>query len=180
MAVGVQRMVNARAAGVAFTLNPINGDRSKIAIDSSWGLGEAVVSGEVTPDNFLVDKVIFEVVRRVISPKHIEIAFDPDQGAVVRREVDPERRLRPSLTHDEIVAVARLAKSAEAHLRSPQDVEWAIDAGAPAGEPVVLLQSRPETVWSRKPRSEATTVHSRGMAGMVHTLIRGVKVETNK
>ena len=67
MSVGVQKMVDPMCSGVAFTLNPINGDRSQVAIDASWGLGEAVVSGEVTPDNFLVDKVIREMVSRKIS-----------------------------------------------------------------------------------------------------------------
>jgi pyruvate, water dikinase len=69
MAVGIQKMVDPRAAGVAFTLNPSDGDRSQVAIDASWGLGEAVVSGEVTPDNYLVDKVILEIVSRIVSPR---------------------------------------------------------------------------------------------------------------
>lgn len=180
MAVGIQKMVNAKAAGVAFTLNPISGDRSKIAIDSSFGLGEAVVSGEVTPDNFLVDKVIFEVVKQVISPKHIEYAFDAEQGIVVKRAISPERQKQISLTREEIVAVAKIAKYAEAHFRSPQDIEWAIDADLPPGESVVLLQSRPETVWSRKERPQVSSSHSRGMAGMVHTLVRGQKLGTPK
>ena len=72
MSVGVQQMVAPRAAGVAFTLNPLNGDRSQIAIDASWGFGEAVVSGEVTPDNFLVDKVMGTITRRTISAKTLE------------------------------------------------------------------------------------------------------------
>ena len=72
MSVGVQQMVRPRAAGVAFTLNPLNGDRSQIAIDASWGFGEAVVSGEVTPDNFLVDKVMGAITRRTISAKTVE------------------------------------------------------------------------------------------------------------
>lgn len=180
MAVCVQRMVNAKAAGVAFTLNPINGDRSKIAVDSSFGLGEVVVSGAVTPDNFLVDKVIFEVVKQVISSKEIEIVFDAAAGEIVRREVPPERRGQPSLTQSELTAVVRAAKYAEAHFRSPQDIEWAIDADRPSGEPVALLQSRPETVWSQKPRAQVTTDSSRGMAGLAHTLIRGVTLRTDK
>ena len=72
MSVGVQQMVRPRAAGVAFTLNPLDGDRSQIAIDASWGFGEAVVSGEVTPDNFLVDKVMGTIGRRTISAKTLE------------------------------------------------------------------------------------------------------------
>lgn len=180
MAVGVQKMVNARAAGVAFTLNPANGDRSKVAIDSSFGIGEAVVSGEVTPDHFLVDKVIFEVVKRVISKKHIEYVFDATAGTVVQRRVEPTRQDEASLTHDEVIKVAKMAKFAESHFQSPQDIEWAIERDADASEAPVFLQSRPETVWSHKPRMTASTGHTYGMAGMVQTLIRGVKLGTTK
>jgi len=150
MSVGVQKMVMPRTAGVAFTLNPLNGDRSQIAIDASWGLGEAVVSGSVTPDNFLVDKVINEVTRRTISSKDVEHVLDGDR--VVEVCVDDARRAVPCLTDDEVRAVARLARRAERHYGCPQDVEWALDVDLPPGENVLLLQARPETVWSRKPR----------------------------
>ncbi|TKJ31661.1 MAG: phenylphosphate synthase subunit beta, partial [Chloroflexi bacterium B3_Chlor] len=76
ISVGVQKMVNARTAGVLFTLNPLTGDRSKIVIDANWGLGESVVKGEVTPDNYLVDKVTFNVGRRTISPKTVEYVVE--------------------------------------------------------------------------------------------------------
>lgn len=175
MSVAVQKMVNAKAAGVAFTLNPINGDRSKIAIDSSWGLGESVVGGEVTPDNFLIDKVIFAVVNRTISPKHIEYAIDVARGCTVKREVEPERQTQSSLTDEELIAVAKMAKRAEKFYKTPQDVEWAIDADLPAPNNVVVLQSRPETVWSRKERQSVTTTSATGIAGVVDTLIAGIK-----
>lgn len=176
MSVGVQKMINARAAGVAFTLNPINGDRSKIAIDSSWGLGEAVVGGEVTPDNFLVDKVIFEVVKQTISPKHIEYVVDAVHGRTVKRAIEPERQMLPSLSHEELIAVAKMAKRAERFYGAPQDVEWAIDADLPAPDNVVVLQSRPETVWSRKAQASVSAGHpAAGLAGMVDTMIKGVK-----
>jgi pyruvate,water dikinase len=149
MSVGVQQMVMPRTSGVAFTLNPTNGDRSQIAIDASWGLGEAVVSGSVTPDNFLIDKVMGEITSRVISDKAVEHVLD---GAdhVIERAVEPERRTAPSLSDDEVRAVAALARRAEKHYGKPQDVEWAIDPALPGDANVVLLQSRPETVWSRK------------------------------
>jgi len=175
MGVGVQKMVNAKAAGVAFTLNPINGDRSKIAIDSSWGLGEAVVGGEVTPDNFLIDKVILEVVNRVISAKQIEYVADRIHGHTVKRAIETERQTQPSLTDAELVAVAKLAKRAEKHYGQPQDVEWAIDADLPPPDNVVLLQSRPETVWSRKERASISAGTPAGIEGLVHTLNKGVK-----
>lgn len=152
MSVGVQKMVLPRAAGVAFTLNPSDGDRSQVAIDASWGFGEAVVSGSVTPDNFLVDKVMGAITKRTISPKTIEHRLSTDDDRVVEAEVEPARRDAPCLTDPEIMAVAALARRAEKHYRCPQDVEWALDTELPDGANVLLLQSRPETVWSRKPR----------------------------
>lgn len=149
MSVGVQKMVHPKTAGVAFTLNPRNGDRSQVAIDASWGFGEAVVSGEVTPDNFLVDKVIHEIVARTIAPKTIEYRLG-DAHAVEKADVEPERQTVPCLTDDEIRAVATMAQKAERHYGRPQDVEWAIDRHGVSGENAVLLQTRPETVWSRK------------------------------
>ena len=152
MSVAIQKMVQPTAAGVAFTLNPVDGDRSQVAIDSAFGFGEAVVSGEVTPDNYLVDKVLLEIVKRTISPKTIEYRLV--DGVVESTEVEPERQTQPSLTDDEIKEVAVMAKRAERHYGTPQDIEWALDPHLPEGENVVLLQSRPETVWSRKPRKK--------------------------
>jgi pyruvate,water dikinase len=169
----VQKMVNARAAGVAMTLNPLTGDRSKIVIDSSWGLGELLVSGEVTPDNFVVDKVMLEVVGRKVVAKPIELVADVGGRRVVEREVEPERQSRPSLSTEELLAVARLAKRAERLYGAPQDIEWAVDADLPAGENVVLLQSRPETVWSQKapPRPADPAAYQTGMQSLLHTLL---------
>jgi pyruvate,water dikinase len=172
MSVGVQQMVRPRAAGVAFTLNPLDGDRSQIAIDASWGFGEAVVSGEVTPDNFLVDKVMGAITRRTISAKTLEYRLTA-ADTVTAVEVEAERQSVPCLTDDEIAAVARLARRAEKHYKCPQDVEWAIDgAQASDGEQsVLLLQSRPETVWSRRPR-QAAACNADPITSMVQTLLR--------
>ncbi|MEN9751127.1 MAG: hypothetical protein RLZZ600_174 [Actinomycetota bacterium] len=149
IAVAVQKMVNSRSSGVAMTIDPSNGDRTKIVIDSSWGLGEMVVSGEVTPDNFLLDKIMMSVVNRIISDKHEELV-PTGHGSIARKEIEEPRRSSPSLSEEEIIAVAKLAKAAEKHYGSVQDVEWAIDDDLPAGQNVLLLQSRPETVWSQK------------------------------
>ena len=166
MSVGVQQMVRPRAAGVAFTLNPLDGDRSQIAIDASWGFGEAVVSGEVTPDNFLVDKVMGTIGRRTISAKTLEYRLTA-QDTVTAVEVEADRQSRPCLTDDEIAAVARLARRAEKHYRCPQDVEWAIDE---VSGDVLLLQSRPETVWSRRPK--AASCNADPITSMVQTLLK--------
>ena len=101
MAVVVQRMVPARAAGVAMTLNPSNGDRSKIAIEASFGLGESVVSGTVTPDHFLVDKVMLDVVSTTVGSKETELVADLAAGCVTELEVEEERRAQPALSGDE-------------------------------------------------------------------------------
>jgi pyruvate, water dikinase len=168
MSVGVQQMVRPRAAGVAFTLNPHNGDKSQVAIDASWGFGEAVVSGEVTPDNFLVDKVMGAITRRTISAKTLEYRL-ADGDAVVAAPVEASRQSVPCLTDDEILAVAKLARRAEKHYRCPQDVEWALE---PSGD-VLLLQSRPETVWSRRPRPAASCTAD-PITSMVQTLLNPV------
>lgn len=173
MAVAVQKMVRPRAAGVAFTLDPTNGDRSGICIDSAWGFGEGVVSGDVTPDNFLVDKVMWTIQRRTISPKaHAHLLTEVAHGevpTVTRVELAAEQANAPSLTDDEIIAIARLARAAEKHYGRPQDIEWALDQDLPAGEDVVLLQARPETVWSKKRH----TVGAKGdlLASIVDTLV---------
>ncbi len=169
MSVGVQKMVDARVAGVAFTLNPSNGDRSQVAIDASWGLGEAVVSGEVTPDSYLVDKVLSEIVSRRVSVKSVEYCLR--DGAVKKVEVDEERQGVACLSDDELRAVARLARRAEKHYGCPQDVEWAIDRHLPADDGVVMLQSRPETVWSRKPVVPIAGSSATGVASIVSTLL---------
>jgi pyruvate,water dikinase len=177
MSVAVQKMVNARVAGVAFTLNPINGDRSKIVIDASYGLGEAVASGLVTPDNYTVDKVIFEIVARRIGTKQLEIV--PDQAArqVVERPVEAARQLSAALSDEELIAVAKLAKQAERLYGCPQDVEWAIDADLPAPHNLVLLQSRPETVWSQKAAASAASNRSKGTLGVLNSLLQPVQVK---
>lgn len=169
MSVGVQQMVMPRTSGVAFTLNPLNGDRSQVAIDASWGLGEAVVSGSVTPDNFLVDKVMGDITSRVISDKTVEHVLD-GADRVVERAVDEGRRTSPSLSDDEVRAVAALARRAEKHYGKPQDVEWAIDPLLPSDASVVLLQSRPETVWSRR-KLVVDDVAKDTYASIVHNLL---------
>ena len=154
MAVAVQKMVNARASGVAITMDPTTGDRSKITIDASYGVGEMVVSGQVTPDNVVLDKVLLCLVRETIGDKHAELVPDVATGRLVEREVEEERRRRRCLTDGELTAVATMAKRAEKHYGCPQDVEWAFDADLPPGEDLLLLQSRPETVHSARAGSQ--------------------------
>lgn len=150
MAVVVQRMVDSRSSGVMFTRSPLTGDRSVICLDSSWGLGSAVVSGDVTPDSFMVSKVTGEITRRTVATKTTWHQPDPSGSGVVETEVPGDLQNVPSVSDEEIAELVAIARSVEAHYGSPQDIEWAVSRSAAGGDNVFLLQSRPETVWARK------------------------------
>ena len=150
ISVAVQKMVNSRSSGVMFTLHPVTGDRSKIVIESVWGLGEAIVSGAVTPDHFEVDKNTFKIVVKNIVKKTVEYVRDPKTGKTIHAEVPPERQEAPSLTDEEVVELAKIAKKIEEHYGTPQDIEFAVDRDLPFPKNLFIVQSRPETVWSVK------------------------------
>jgi pyruvate,water dikinase len=180
MAVVVQRMVHARAAGVAMTLDPLTGDRTTIVVEAAFGLGETVAGGTVTPDNYSVDKVILEITGQTIAPKTIELVPDVAGRCVVQHDVEPDRQMKPALDSSQVIAVARLAKQVERHYGCPQDVEWALDA---EGD-VLLLQSRPETVWStqtaKKPdRSGPGGLYATGLQSIANTLINPLAARSN-
>jgi len=150
ISVGVQKMVNSRAAGVMFTLNPTNGDISKVVIEGSWGLGETVVSGSVNPDKFVVDKVMGEINERTISTKHIECVFDVEKGETVDADVDEDMQCTCCLDDQEIRELVKTAKTIESHYGRPMDIEWAIDKDFAFPENIFIVQARPETVWSQR------------------------------
>ena len=145
MAVVVQRMVDAMCAGVMFTRSPLTGDKSVITIEGAWGLGSAVVSGEVTPDRWVLGKITGEISVRDISDKHARQVPAPGGGI---HEVENEAAIanQPCLTDDQLMALREVGRKIERHYGKPQDIEWALDQDGK----VLLLQSRPETVWSAK------------------------------
>ncbi|MBS1239759.1 MAG: phosphoenolpyruvate synthase [Proteobacteria bacterium] len=145
MAVVVQAMVDARTAGVMFTRSPTTGDKSVITIEGAWGLGSAVVSGEVTPDRWVMGKITGEISVRDISHKHAKQVPAP-QGGIVEVELEAAEADAPCLSDEELQALRDVGRTIERHYGRPQDIEWAFDkTGA-----LLLLQSRPETVWSAK------------------------------
>ena len=152
MAVVVQRMVRPRAAGVMFTRSPVSGDRSVVAIEGTWGLGSALVAGDVTPDSFVISKITGEITSRRVSVKGRLHSFIPNGRGVTVTDAPADLRGRPCLTDEEIRALAAVAKAVEARYGVPQDIEWAVlgEPDAAAAERIVLLQSRPETVWAAK------------------------------
>ena len=156
MAVVVQQMVDAHCAGVMFTRSPTTGDRSVIVIEGSWGLGSCIVSGEVTPDRFVVNKVTGEIVSRNVSEKLMEHVPERSGGGVRELAVDPERRSTACLTDAVIAHLWQIARRVEQHYGNPQDIEWAVLKGsASPAQAVYLLQSRPETVWAGRDKTPA-------------------------
>jgi pyruvate, water dikinase len=174
MAVAVQQMVNARASGVAMTIDPTNGDRSKIVIESGWGLGELIVSGEVTPDHFVIDKIMLEPVKTTIGSKAEELVVDQFSQKTRRQPVELDRQQQPSVTDAQLKVIATFAKNMERHFGCPQDIEWAIDGHRGEDHGVVLLQCRPETVWSRRPTGSSAKEYPVGIEGVLDTLMKPI------
>lgn len=150
ISVGIQKMVNSWNAGVMFTLDPATGDPSRIVIDANWGFGESVVSGECTPDQFVVDKVTMQIVARTISRKHCYFTTDPETQSVQKVPIPEERQENQCMLDEDVLRLARIGRTVEAHYGRPVDIEWAIDKDLMAPGNVLILQSRPETVWSRR------------------------------
>jgi len=151
MAVVVQTMVDARTAGVMFTRSPTSGDRSVITIEGAWGLGSALVSGEVTPDHWVVAKITGEIPVREISDKAIRHA-PAAAGGVEELPVEESLRRVPCLSDGELQSLRAIGRQVERHYGGPQDIEWAIDRDTGR---IWLLQSRPETVWSNRDTPDA-------------------------
>ncbi len=175
ISVGIQKMVNSKAAGVMFTLNPTNGDPSKVVIEGSWGLGETVVSGEVNPDKFVVDKVVREVNERTISTKHIECFFDLEKDEVVHAEVEQEMQCTCCLEDTEIAELVDTAKVIESHYGKAMDIEWAIDKDLSFPENIFIVQARPETVWNQR-RKESVIGEKTGYQLLMEQAMKRIKL----
>ncbi len=158
ISVGVQQMVNARSAGVLFTIDPVTGNRNQIVIEGTWGLGEAVVSGAETPDHFVVNKETLEIVEQRIARKTVEYRRNPKTGKTEHAEIPLERQEMPSVTDEEIRRLAQLGNQIEQHYGKPQDIEWAVDNELPFPQSMWIVQSRPETVWSTQETKADTEI----------------------
>ena len=148
MGVTVQLMVDAEISGVMFTCNPVSGDPSMVAINASWGLGLAVVGGEVTPDDFLVSKVTGELVREHVHAKDVQ--YVPDAGGQrrgPRRGPRRAARRRAVWTSPRSSAWSRWRVGSSATSGRHQDIEWALARGDP--EALFVVQARPVTAVPR-------------------------------
>jgi phosphohistidine swiveling domain-containing protein len=140
MAVVVQEMVRSEVSGVTFTANPLNGDRGQIVIESSWGMGAALVDGRVTPDRFVVGRDGQLREQRIAEKRYMILPRLVEGHGERLIPVPEELRRRETLRPDQIAEVAEWSLKCEKHFGAPQDVEWAITDGR-----FHLLQSRPIT-----------------------------------
>jgi pyruvate,water dikinase len=129
-----------------FTRSPTTGDRSVITIEGAWGLGSAVVGGEVTPDRWVVGKITGEIPVREISPKLIQ-HLPAAGGGIEAVPVAADLQQTACMSDDELQSLRAIGRKVERHYGRPQDIEWAV---ARDTNEIFLLQSRPETVWSAK------------------------------
>lgn len=139
LAVVVQRMVQSRASGVMFTANPVTGSRRQTVVDASPGLGEAVVSGAVNPDHFVVDTATGTIVQRRLGDKRVLIRSLPGGGT--ERVDQPDSSSEAALTDHQVLELAALGRRVQEAYGTPQDTEWAVDDDAV----LWLTQSRPIT-----------------------------------
>ncbi len=163
IAVVVQRQLDVDRAGVMFTIDPATGAQDHVVIEGAFGLGEAVVSGRVSPDRYVVDKSALTVRSREIHPKTAVIER-LSEGGVAVREVSGQDAMRPTLTDDEARALAQIGVRIERHYGTPQDTEWAIDRDSE----IWMLQARPVTATG------LATADAGETAGEGTVLLRGL------
>ncbi len=144
IAVVVQKMVNAEKAGVMFSVNPVNNNEQEVMIEAGYGLGEAVVSGSITPDQYVVDKSSNEIKSTNIGKQQWMIVRD-EEGKNIKKDIPEDKKEAQVLTNYEIMELAKLANKIEDHYQKPQDLEYAIE-----GSKIMIVQSRPITTLKKK------------------------------
>ncbi|MFC1962063.1 phosphoenolpyruvate synthase [Chloroflexota bacterium] len=140
IAVPVQRMVQSESAGVMFTVEPISSDRSKIVVEAVLGLGEMIVSGDVTPDHYVVSKDSMKIIHKEVKRQEWKLVRDTEGKDEEIIPLTPAEQERQKLTDDDILFIANVGKKLEEHYQFPQDVEWAKEKNK-----IYIVQTRPVT-----------------------------------
>ncbi|QQG49713.1 MAG: phosphoenolpyruvate synthase [Candidatus Berkelbacteria bacterium] len=159
IAVPVQKMVQSEVSGIMFTVDPVTEDKEKVTIDAGLGLGEAIVSGSVTPDHYVVNKKDFKVVSKEIGAQEWQIVRDKD-GSNKHINLTKEQEEGQKLTDEQIVALAKIGMQVEAHYGKPQDMEWAYENGS-----FFMVQARPVTTLGEPKKNETAPSLSPKTAG---------------
>ena len=135
----IQKMVFPDSSGIMFTADPLSGHRNEISIDAGFGLGEALVSGLITPDLYKVDKSDFSITKKDINEKKLQIISVPG-GGTKTENLTKKQSSAQTLTDEQIIQLAKMGKKIEDHYRSPQDIEWCFEK-----DELFIVQSRPIT-----------------------------------
>lgn len=145
ISVAIQELIFSHASGVMFTLEPVSGAEDKVVINASWGLGEAIVGGQMTPDEYVVEKGTFRILEKHVVKKEKQIVSD-NKGGTKWAAVPQKMQDRPALTDEAIIRLAQYGVQIENHYGGPQDIEWAVDERGR----IFILQTRPETIHGVK------------------------------
>ncbi len=157
IAVPVQKMVQSETSGVMFTVEPLSSDTSKILIEAICGLGEAIVSGDVTPDQYLLDKNGIRIIDKKIHKQEWQLVKDAkaqigELEQNIKISVPPSKQAKQKLADKDIIALAKVGKMIEDLYKFPQDIEWARE-----GKQLFILQTRPVTTLKQKERTKTLT-----------------------
>ncbi|EQD72151.1 phosphoenolpyruvate synthase, partial [mine drainage metagenome] len=184
LAVLVQKMVDARVSGILFTRDPNTGE-NRIIIEAGWGLGEAIVGGEVTPDHYVIDGQTQRLIHKQIAEQKIRLVRQPS-GGNRREDVPTAERSIQKLSDDRIARLVSLARVIESHYRRPMDIEWCADADSiyiVQARPVTTIPAASESPTKAAPTTDGTAVDesplvqgfgaSPGIAGGVARILEG-------
>jgi pyruvate,water dikinase len=145
--VAVLKMVNAKSAGVVLTVLPTTGDITKVVVEGNWGLGESVVSGEVNPDHFLVDKETKDI-ESTINEKTKMVVYRSSGTATT--DVPGDMQNQACLSKEELLEIVRVSLDVEKHFNTPQDMEWVVDFDLPFPQNIFWVQARPAKFTKKK------------------------------
>lgn len=149
--IGVLKMVNAKSAGVVLTVLPTSGDTDHAVIEGNWGLGESVVSGEITPDNYIVNKGSLAIEKNVSKKTRWVVSTG---NGTIKADVPVQMQDLPCLEDEEIREITRIALNVEKHFGVPQDMEWVVDKDLPFPESVIWVQARQAKYTAKKKEDE--------------------------
>ncbi len=149
ISVVVQKMVNSEKSGIMFSVNPSTNNESEIVIEAGWGLGEAVVSGSINPDLYVVDKDTMRIKKKELKKQNWGLFRDPKTGKNIKKEIPPDMEAKQVISDPQILQLAELAKKIEEHYGKPQDVEWAIE-----NNQIYIVQSRAVTTIHKEEKAK--------------------------
>ncbi len=172
IAVVVQKMVDSRASGVMFTVNPATNDDSEIVIEAVRGLGEAIVSGSVNPDLYIVNKERNQIIHEEVRGQDWQYLRDRKTGKTIKKDISDEEKKKRVLNDKEVLEIARLGRRIHAHYNKPQDIEWAIE-----GANVYIVQSRPVTTFKQtgsEQKENSENIEEEVKSGKIKILVSGL------